>query len=285
MASVTPIVAYRHGSVPDKALFPPETVFSDDEGKGKKYALQKAVAEARTERVWLLDDDVLNANSKWATIRNTDLSADLTILPLKMSEGSGRLIERLQQTEYVAIQALTLLAAERGKAVMCSGANLIVRRERWLESFQDLHTDLPSGDDMFLLESFKRRGLLIDVLALPVDIAPQPTLRSLLRQRMRWAGKAPRYRDDDTRRCGMAVVLINVLSVVCPPLWILKLSAEISLLRYACKKYPMLLVSGKMNYMETILLSIIYPWYMLICLAGGVLNTAGDNKKQSHSFL
>ena len=260
-------------------------MFSDDEGKGKKYALQKAVAEARTEMVWLLDDDVLNAGTKWETISNAPLSADLTILPLKMTRGRGRLIERLQQTEYVAIQALTLSAAERGKAVMCSGANLIVRRERWLESFRDLHIDHPSGDDMFLLESFKRRGLSIDVLALPVDIAPQPTLKSLLRQRMRWAGKAPIYTDRDIRRCGMAVVLMNVLSVVCPPLWLLKLTAEMTLLRYARKKYPMLFPAAKMNCMPAILLSIIYPWYILICLAGGVFMTAVDNKKQSHSFL
>ncbi len=269
MESITPIVVYRSGTEPDKGRYPDCTVFAEDEGKGKKYALHKAVSGAESEYVWLLDDDVNGARECWERLSETALdNADMYILPLCMTDGGGRLIERLQQLEYAGIQTLTMLTAEKGRAVMCSGANLLVKRRCWLESWQDLHTEIPSGDDMFLLESFKRRGLKIETLPLTVTIEPQPTLRGLFRQRMRWAGKAPSYTDKDIRRCGMAVVLLNLFSVLVPPVWLLKLLMELSILRRACQRYPFTII--RHSFFHAILLSLLYPWYMLVCLLGGI---------------
>ena len=63
------------------------------------------------------------------------------------------LLEQLQIAEYAAIQELTMRTAKKNQAIMCSGANLIVRREVWLECESELHPEIPSGDDMFLLEA------------------------------------------------------------------------------------------------------------------------------------
>lgn len=253
--------------MPLKSAFPPDTVFVDDEGRGKKYALRKGITAATTEYVWLLDDDVQVPVDPM--VDTTD--ADMLILPLKMTEGNGSLHERLQQTEYAAIQTLTMLAADRGRAVMCSGANLIVRRARWIESWHDLHPDILSGDDMFLLESFKRRGLRIKAICAASCIAtvePSHSLRGLLRQRMRWAGKAPHYTDRDILRCGTMVVIANLLSVVCPLLWPFKFIAELRLLRHGRQRYHLI---DYYSPWVALLLSVLYPWYMLLCLAGGLL--------------
>ena len=267
MAEITPIVPYRHGSEPLRDCFPANTLFVDDEGKGKKYALKKGMLNGITEYAWLLDDDVEGSAAR--SYERLEVSGDMVIMPLVMTSGSGNLIERMQQVEYAAIQTLTMMSAEKGRPVMCSGANLIVRRDRWLESWEDLHEEIPSGDDMFLLESFKRRGLKIECAMLPLSVAPKPDLRSLLRQRMRWAGKAPHYTDRDIRRCGAMVVAINLLSVVCPPLWLVKLAFESSILGYGRKHYPQIM--PKCMPLTTVLLSLLYPWYMLICLIGGLL--------------
>ena len=83
--------------------------------------------------------------------------------------------------------------AKRGRAVMCSGANMIVRREAWLQCEEDLHPELPSGDDMFLLEAMKRRGMRIGVMDAPeytAVVRPLTSWRALWRQRM--AGPARR---------------------------------------------------------------------------------------------
>ena len=94
------------------------------------------------------------------------LEGDLIILPLRMESLSDKpsLLEKLQIAEYAAIQELTIRAAKRGQAVMCSGANLIVKREVWLECEKDLHFEIPSGDDMFLLEAVKRCSYSVFVM-------------------------------------------------------------------------------------------------------------------------
>ena len=229
----------------------------------KQLILQKGITAAQTEYVWLTDDDVQFPES----IQLPDLSGspDLIILPLRMKKGHS-LLERLQQTEFAAIQSLTLWTAERGRAVMCSGANLIVNRKQWLESITDLRPDLPSGDDMFLLESFKRRGLRIKCATTPaLEIAPVAGLRQLLRQRMRWAGKAPHYTDNDIRLCGALVLCINLL-VWLPPVFIAKYIVDCLLIR-AAQRFG----TTVRNYgWYAFLLSLVYPVYMLICLIGGL---------------
>lgn len=229
----------------------------NDEGKGKKYALQKLISAADTQYVWLQDDDVI------APTKTPVTTADLLILPLRMAGGNS-FIERLQRAEYAAIQQLTIASAQQGKPVMCSGANLIVKRERWLESWEDLHPDIPSGDDMFLLESFKRRGLRIEVLdeaEYTAVVQPMLSWRELFKQRMRWAGKAPHYTDRDILRCGRMVLCANVLQVLCPLILLLKFPYEYRLIKKR---------DASVSFLDAFVLELIYPFYMLICLIGGM---------------
>lgn len=229
----------------------------NDEGKGKKYALHKLISAAKTEYVWLQDDDIIAPSDTPQT------TADLLILPLRM-EGDNSLLERLQRAEYAALQQITVETAQRGKPVLCSGANLIVRRDRWLESWPDLHVDIPSGDDMFLLESFKRRGLNIEVLdseRYTAVVRPQTTWKTFFRQRMRWAGKAPHYTDPDIRRYGALVVTANILQLLCPLIIIFKFPFEYGLIKKR---------DASVSLLDALLLELLYPFYMLICIIGGL---------------
>ena len=233
----------------------------NDEGKGKKFALHKLIAAATSDYVWLLDDDVIAPQDTPQT------TADLLILPLRM-EGGKTLLERLQRAEYAALQQITVETAQRGRPVLCSGANLIVRRDRWLESWSDLHEDIPSGDDMFLLESFKRRGLTIDVLdsdRYAAVVHPQTTWKAFFRQRMRWAGKAPHYTDRDIRRYGAIVLTANILQLLCPPIVLFKFPFEYGLIKKR---------DASVSLIDALILELLYPFYMLICIIGGLFRRA-----------
>lgn len=241
------------------------TIRRSDEGKGKKYALGHAVRLVPTEYVWFNDDDVATDEITIHINEGTAASSpDMIILPLDMSAGNGTLIERMQALEYAAIQSLTIMSAQRGRAVMCSGANLIVRKESWLECEQALHPEIPSGDDMFLLEAMKRRGMRIEASEKPsATVQPCHNIQSLLRQRMRWAGKAPHYSDRDIRLAGAAVITSNILALLCP-IWLLaKWILDTRLIATRTK------LTAK-DRLITLLLTIIYPLYMLICLVGGL---------------
>lgn len=236
----------------------------NDEGKGKKHALSLLIHASDGDVLWLHDDDILLPPATDAEALRCMGDADLMILPLRMQVSSDNLLQRLQVIEYTALQTLTVRMARRGSAILCSGANLMVRREVWLQAEPHLHPDLPSGDDMFLLEYCKRTGKRIGVSDAPemtATITAQASLRGLLRQRARWAGKAPRYTDSDIRRFGALVTLALVLQFICPPMVLIYLPWECSLIR--SKGYAPL---------EVLLLAIIYPYYALIALVSGLLH-------------
>lgn len=236
----------------------------NDEGKGKKHALHRLIHASDAEVLWLHDDDIERpiATDNEAIAQLGD--ADLLILPLRMQATQDNLLQRLQIIEYTALQRLTIRMAKRGKPILCSGANLIVRRDVWLAAEQHLHQEIPSGDDMFLLEYCKRTGRKIacsDAEQMTAVISAQPTLRALLRQRARWAGKAPQYTDRDIRQFGTLVTLAFVLQFICPLLVLLYLPWEYSLIR-----------GNHFAPLEVLLLALIYPYYALIALIGGLLH-------------
>ena len=248
----------------------------NDEGKGKKFALSKLIHAATSEYVWLHDDDVVLPE---ATQKAVLLKGDLIILPLRMESENEKpsLLEKLQIAEYAAIQELTLRTAKRGRAVMCSGANLIVRRDVWLACEPDLHPDIPSGDDMFLLEAAKKRGYTISVIDEPAYTAvvrPLTSWNAFFRQRMRWAGKAPHYTDPDIRRCGWIITMANIAQLLCPPILLIKFPIEYSLIRRREKIFTFQSsISNLQLFSIALLLEILYPFYLLICLLGGLFRT------------
>ena len=240
----------------------------NDDHLGKKHALSKLIHAATNEYVWLHDDDVVLPK---ATKKAVVLDGDLIILALRMESlfDKPSLLEKLQIAEYAAIQELTLRTAKAGHAVMCSGANLIVRREAWLACEPDLHPEIPSGDDMFLLEAMKKRGYKISVIDEPdftAVVHPAPTWRAFFRQRMRWAGKAPKYTDPDILRCGALIVAANLLQLLCPLILLIKFPIEYSLIRQREALYTV----HHTPWYVALLLELLYPFYILLSLLGGL---------------
>lgn len=245
----------------------------NDEGKGKKWALHRLVPQVESEWVWLSDDDVLPAAQCPRPEEYQDY--DLMILPLRMEASpwggeANTLLTRLQILEYAAIQGLTIRTAQRGRAVMCSGANMLVRKAVWLQLEPELHPELPSGDDMFLLEAAKRHGLRVGTLDQPHYAATcfaQAHWRAFLRQRRRWAGKAPHYRDRDILQMGAWTAVSNLLTLLCP-LWLIgKWLVDTKLIRKARFALP---EEQTVSYADTLLLTLLYPWYMFYCLLSGL---------------
>ncbi len=270
----------------------------NDDNLGKKHALSKLIHAATTEYVWLHDDDVLwppilqayraglTAQRSYSetVLQQGGLipNADLIILPLRMVSlpFQGGVGGGLQIAEYAAIQELTMRTAKAGHAVMCSGANLIVRREAWLACEPDLHPEIPSGDDMFLLEAMKKRGYKIAVIDEPdftAVVHPASTWRAFFRQRMRWAGKAPKYTDPDIIRCGALVVAVNLLQILCPLIILIKFPIEYSLIRQRQMREQKSRISNLKSQISNLsialLLEFLYPFYIIAVCLGGLVRT------------
>ena len=252
----------------------------NDEGKGKKFALSKLIHGTDTEYLWLHDDDIVRPQASRGECKLKKEDPDLIILPLRMESENAKpsLLEQLQIAEYAAIQELTMRTAKKGQAIMCSGANLIVRREVWLECESELHPEIPSGDDMFLLEAVKRKGYTVGVIdeeEYTAVVRPATNWRAFWRQRMRWAGKAPHYTDKDILDYGKFIVVANVLQILFFPIIFIKFPYEYGLIKARMSKNHQSQITNHKLFLTALLLEILYPFYLLICLIGGM-----NNKKE-----
>ncbi len=252
----------------------------NDEGKGKKFALSKLIHGTDTEYLWLHDDDIVRPQASRGECKLKKEDPDLIILPLRMESENEKpsLLEQLQIAEYAAIQELTMRTAKKNQAIMCSGANLIVRREVWLECESELHPEIPSGDDMFLLEAVKRKGYTVGVIdeeEYTAVVRPMTNWKAFWRQRMRWAGKAPHYTDKDILDYGKFIVVANVLQILFFPIILIKFPYEYSLIKARMNKNHQSQITNHKLFLTALLLEILYPFYLLICLIGGM-----NNKKE-----
>ena len=242
------------------------TRIQTDAGRGKKHALMQAMPLMESEFVWLCDADI---QPPPMPVSLPD--ADLIILPLRM-ESEHIVLRSLLTLEYAAIQSLTMLAAEKGHPVLCAGANMIVRRSAWEECVGAIRQDIPSGDDMFILEEMKRRGKKI--VAGPAQLtatcfAPS-SIRALLKQRARWAGKAPAYQDRDILIAGGWTVLSNLFVYLLPGWAVIKWVADMLLVERHHKLYAYPEKCGLKAWLWGALLTLVYPLWMLLCLIVGV---------------
>ena len=180
-------------------------------GVGKKRAIQQAIAEAKTDIILTADADV-EYPPKWvetmvASYKNS--KAHLVIGPVKMNKKFP-----FQCMEYLSIMGVTAGSAGLNNPLMCNACSLAFSKE-WYGKC-DVLLDVPSGDDMFLLESTKKLGGTVhycNSLDAVVTIDGSKNIIDFFRQRARWTSKAPHYTDNSIILAGVLVLLMQCLMV------------------------------------------------------------------------
>ena len=122
---------------------------------------------------------------------------------------------------------------------------------------------------MFLLESFKRRGRRIVMLEhYAASVQAQPTWRDVVGLRKKRAGELLHYRDRDFQLLCASVLVSNLLVVACPPWLVIKWIADTLLVR---SRLP------RMRHLwgKTLLMTVVYPWYVLAMLIAGLFSKRG----------
>jgi hypothetical protein len=121
----------------------------------------------------------------------------------------------LQGLELAGLVASGAAGILLGAPTMCNGANLSYRRASFaaVNGFSG-NTHVASGDDEFLLHKLHAAypagiRFLKHEQAI-VRTTAQPTVRQLMRQRVRWASKWQHYRTAAPRRLAVLVLAANV---------------------------------------------------------------------------
>ncbi len=246
-------------------------------GSGKKGALKTGLQHATGDLIVTLDADCVVGESWLSTIVAfyEEQHADLIICPVKIV-AKGSLWSKIQALEFQSLAASTGGAALGGMPIMCNGANLAFRKQL-TDSEQDVfNAKYVSGDDMFLLEYAKHHKAKIAYLKSPlamVQTHPESWI-SFWKQRSRWTSKSTGYHDAGIIVSGAVVFCAN-LSLLIFPFVSLDLYFWSLFAKFLC---DVLLLSVSASFFSqqkliwlTILLTPVYPFYVLIVLLRGLV--------------
>ena len=254
----------------------PNIKLIDASGFGKKNAIKEGVLNSTSDLIVTTDADCMPSIHWLESIMcfYKRYPSDLIICPVKVS-GTDNLFSYLQMLEFASLVASTAGSTGIGMPVMCNGANLVFTKKSWLESEKDLHLEVMSGDDMFLLESIKRRKGLIRFLKSESAIVITETSKTWMdffKQRRRWTSKSTSYTDFQIIITASIVLIINLLSLTLLLLSFINQSFLFIYLLFFLFKYMIdtIFLYSVRNFFQlnniwaySILLSVLYPFYIV----------------------
>lgn len=271
------------------------------EKKGKKHAISQALHTAINELIIVTDADCV-LNDLWIESIvgfYQEEKCKMILAPVLLSPAEN-LFEKMQVLEHLSLIGSTAGSASIGFPVMCNGANMAYERKAALEveKFRK-DFDIPSGDDMFLLEQFvKCYGhnnvkFLLSKSAV-VKTKTCKTIKDFFRQRRRWVSKTKSYTSWKVIVTALIVLFFN-LSIISllvsaffvPALW--SIYILLTLLKFFID-FPLLKnITNFMNQgslLKWVLpLEIIYPFYVVFTALSGTIFTKlkSENGKWSQS--
>ncbi len=221
--------------------------------EGKKSALNLGIETAKGKFIATVDADV-RLSEGWLKTLSVYIAADqpdMLILPLNVINPSERFIGFFQQVENLAIQAISMGCAAMNRPVSCNGANLVFRKEAFIQSGgYQAHTSVASGDDVLLMQQLTQQGYRIRSAFDPELIgrtAAVSTYAEALNQRLRWAGKSGRMLGSAASVAGLILMihsLVLLLSLVFASMhlavWLLfalKIVLDVLLINYTAQRY------------------------------------------------
>jgi biofilm PGA synthesis N-glycosyltransferase PgaC len=260
-------------------------------GQGKKSAIGFGIENASGELIITTDADC-RLGKRWISTHAVIYSSehpDMIIGPVQLEEKAG-FFGRFQELEFLSLQGVTAGTALAYKPVMCNGANLSFTKEAYLKHSKNLHPEILSGDDIFLLHSLKKDPeseiIWLNSSDGIVTTCQTESFMSFIKQRARWISKAGAYQDALTAYIAIitfATVLMTLFfmawGIINHKFWlfllisfIIKSVPDYLLLREITRKYR------KNNLLKRFIPSqVVYPFYVLIVVVYSLL--AGNKWK------
>ncbi len=193
-------------------------ILKQKQHKGKKYNIAQAIEISKGAIIITTDADVIQRHPNWLVSISNYFSNNLPnmlVMPIDFQNNNG-LLSSFQIVENLALTGFTAGFTGINKPFMCNGANLAFKRNAYdsVSGYQS-HIQISSGEDVLLLEDFKKQDskLIHYVLAreLVVKTISVKSLRELLNQRIRWAYKAKNNPNHLNLFSGFVIVAANLL--------------------------------------------------------------------------
>jgi glycosyltransferase involved in cell wall biosynthesis len=190
----------------------------NNRGKGKKQALRTGISAAKGNLIITTDADC-KMGKNWIRIIAAfyELNRpDMIICPVQIESAPG-IFGKFQELEFMSLQGITAGSAISEEPTMCNGANLAFKKRVYLNHSDNLHDEINSGDDIFLMHNLKKeyrsKILWLESYDAMVMTEPSSTIGSFLKQRSRWISKGKSYKDRDTIVLGIVTFVTIALQI------------------------------------------------------------------------
>jgi len=257
-------------------------------GHGKKKAIRTGIMASSGTLIITTDADC-RVGKKWIkTIASfqAENKPEMVICPVTMESGKG-FFHGFQELEFLSLQGITTGTAAAGNPVMCNGANLAFVKEIYLKYANNLHDELVTGDDVFLLHNLKGesgcRIMWLESAKSTVLTKASETLSSFLDQRARWISKTGYYSDSYSKVIAIVTFVTICLQAFLTGAAFFSLTFLLILLAaMTIKSVPDFIVlyntTGRYerrNLMKWFLpAQVIYPFYILVIVFLSIRNKA-----------
>ncbi len=186
----------------------------------KKKAVETGIAHADGELIVCTDADCVAGPDWIETLVRAYATGKYVILagPVRILTDSS-IRSKFQALDFISLQGITGAALQKNLYPMCNGANLAYSRDAFkaVDGFSGID-HIASGDDMLLMRKmqsgFPGKSAYLKNQAAIVSTEAATSLRSFLRQRIRWASKISHYRHPATFLTLALVYALNVCLLI-----------------------------------------------------------------------
>lgn len=178
---------------------------------GKKEAIRFAISILKNDYILTLDADIELNEEYFESLENLS-KKDLLILPVRM-KGEG-FMQIFFELDYALSNAINTSIAGLFRPFLASGANLLFDRKTFLkyDSFEN-HQKIASGDDVFLLNDFRRNNCSIELVtetSFSVSTNTPKSIKEFLSQRLRWIGKGNKVGDQLSNGLAYIAAMVHI---------------------------------------------------------------------------
>jgi cellulose synthase/poly-beta-1,6-N-acetylglucosamine synthase-like glycosyltransferase len=192
-----------------------------DDGFGKKAALSHGIKLSGGDLIVITDADCTAGSSWISTIAAfyDRLKPQMILGAVQMTDG-GNFFGKLQSLEFMSLISSAAGSCSAGFPLLANGANIAFTRQAF-ESCGGFsgHMEFPSGDDMFLMMSIKKKFGAGSIRFLKsadaiVKTTAMKGIKPFLQQRMRWVSKSKGYTDPVLIATSILVYLANAILLI-----------------------------------------------------------------------
>lgn len=181
---------------------------------GKKNALRLGAKTAQGSLLLFTDADC-RLQPQWVRLMTRPFvqpGIALVAAPFLYTHTKG-FLSFFQNIEQVLLWGFAKSMALISRPVMCNGANMAVRTDKYLQLIDKIASYGPSGDDVFLLQEIKKENasaiLYIDHPGVVTSSLPTNRFYTFFNQKIRWASKTGKISDLTMNISGVIFLLFN----------------------------------------------------------------------------